>query len=530
MALGAASPALAAGDWLPAQKITEADRSVPRVGMFGDGETVAAWSTGYLTAGSPETLTHLAGTPFGPAQPLSSEVGKGPVLALNEAGAAAVAWHAVNSYEAQGWISLRTPGGAFGEPRDLNHFFNQLGIDRDGNTYALLSHSVDSATRQLEVATVPADGSATITRVIGQAPDFLGPSMTVDPAGTVTVAWRAIREGETYANTHVYVATAARGGDFGEPVIVSGAYQDNNLSGQATRVVSNARGDVLVLWPALDQSESSPTASDQTIRGAFRPAGGSFGSEEQVPMPDARSRGTFSWDAAMGKDGDAVVAWSSLRNVSMTYRPASGPFEPAWIPPPYPVCCEQPPVAQVDPSVAFDGTGNAAVAYRGAHRVEVVRRPRLSEGFLAPQSAGESLDNFDPDIAFDRIGRGIVMWAAQEEWGSDDSKTDHGIYAAEYDPNAPPRLTRIVVRSKRRLGLEATEQGRATFTVRRKGTRKGKPVLVKHPRVVPGYNPVELTKAERRRLAQKARYVAVATFTDGSGHTSNVATATFRSR
>jgi hypothetical protein len=211
----------------------------------------------------------------------------------------------------------------------------------------------------------------------------------------------------------------------------------------------------------------------------------------------------------------------------MTYRPASGPFEPAHIPPPFPICCDQSITAHTDPTVAFDGLGNAAVAYRGSHRVEVVRRPRGS-GFLPPQSAGESPFNLDLTLAFDGNGRGIVMWAAQEESGTDDSRTDFGIYAAEYDPTAPPRLTRILVRSKRRLGIESTDQGRARLTIRRKGIRQGKPVLVKQPHVVPGYNPIALTKKQRRALRRKARYVAVATVTDRDGHTSPPTTVRFR--
>jgi hypothetical protein len=514
--------ALAAGEWLPAQKITEADRAHPLVGMFGDGESVMAWSTGYLTAAPPEALTHLAGTPFGPAQPLSTGAGKDHMLAVNEAGAAAVLWH-VTSYEGHAWIALRAPGGAFGEPHEIRNMIDQLGIDRDGNAYVLVRRSENGVTT-LESVLVLADGSPPTTRLVYRGSQQISPGMGVDAAGTVTVAWGASRDGEDEADSRIYVTSAAPGAAFGEALPISEVIRGGN---SGTRVLANRRGDVLVLWTRV---KPSTLGFEKTIAGVSRPAGGSFGPEDTVPLPDPRSNGNFSWDAAIGDDGEAVVAWSNLRNVSMAFRPPGGPFEPAHVATPFPVCCEEPPIAQLQPAVAFDGMGNAAVAYRGTHRVEVVRRPHLSTEWLAPQSAGESLDNIQPDIAFDRNGRGIVLWAAQAEWETDDSKTDHGIYAAEYDPNAPPRVTRIVVRSKPRLAIEATDQGRAKLVVRRKSIGGARAVVVKRPKVVPGYNAVTLTRAERRRLGKRGRYVAVARITDRAGHTSSAVTTRFRAR
>jgi hypothetical protein len=528
IALCLPSPAVGAGAWLPVQKLTDADMAAPQVGMFAGGETVATWSAAHMTSGPPQVLTRLPGTPFGPPQPLSGEAGRFAQLALNDAGAAAVSWRGDSTPgEETAWMALRPAGGVFGEPRQVPGTIRA--IDRAGNGYVLVLNYPGVHAAELAVATVPPDGSEPAVRVVGQAADIRGPSLAVAPDGTVTVSWAAIRDGETYRDTHVFVATAAPGAAFGDPAIVSSAFHDNNMSGQATRIVSNPRGDALVMWPVLDRVDSSMFAADQTIRGAFRPAGGSFGPEEQVPMPDEQTRGMFRWDAAMGEDGQAVVAWSSLRTVSVTYRPAGGPFEPAQVPPPYPVCCSTQVMAHSDPTVAFDGAGNAAVAYRATTRIEVVRRPRAA-GWQAPQSAGDTTaNNFDPAIAFDGSGRGIVMWSPQEQSAGESSRSDHGIYAAEYDPSALPRVTRILVAANPRLSLEATDQGRATVVVKRTVRRRLKRVLVKHPAVVPGYNAVVLTKKERRLIAQRGRYVATATVTDSAGRTSPPIRVTFRS-
>jgi hypothetical protein len=463
------------------------------------------------------------GAAFGPPQALSSQPGAPPVLAVNDIGAAAAAWYVDTTGDPSGndpgRIALRSPGGAFDEGRTIHGLVPQIGIDRDGNGYAITEERTGNDF-DLSVVTVPADGGPLVTRPVAHVPGGpVGTSLAVDPSGTATVAWSAIVPGDSFRNRYVYVATAAPGTSFGEPVVVSSAYYDNNQSGQAVRVVTDASGDVLVMWPLLDRvSEPQMISNDHTIRGAFRPAGGSFGHEEQVPTPTDAARGVYRWDAAMGPNGDALVAWSGIGSDVMAYRPRGGGFEPAHIPEPYPVCCAPQNPTPGEMAVAFDGLGNGAVAFVSAGRVQVVRHA-LGAGFLAPQSAGEGAHLFSPDLAFDGAGRGIVMWSPQEPNSSEASNNEHGIFAADYDPDAPPRLAQVLVQKKLgRFGLEATDQGTATLSVRRKTLGPGGTVVFRRRKVVPGYNAVQLTKRENRQLGGHRRYVAKATFKDLAGH------------
>src|SRR3954470_157783 len=60
--------ALAAGEWLPAQKLTAADMTTPQLGVYANGETIAAWSPRYPGSDPPEVTVRPPGGAFGAPQ------------------------------------------------------------------------------------------------------------------------------------------------------------------------------------------------------------------------------------------------------------------------------------------------------------------------------------------------------------------------------------------------------------------------------------------------------------------------------
>ena len=528
-----AAPAHGAG-WLKPHTLTEADGVDPKVGVFADGEALVVW--GPHGPSSAEVGARGVEASFGDLQSGFAEPqlvgGPGsiiPELARSSSGHTALGVHAGGAVE----VRVRPPGGAFGPANRIPTHVNTLAVDGHGNASSIamgFAHPIGSESlppMKLRVVTTMADGSPGPARDVATHADVWGPSIAADERGRVTVAWVGWEPGQRPQERRVYVVAAEPGEPFGAPVAVSAA--DNSTTGQ-TRTLANARGDTLVLW-----TRNARPGSSERIAGAYRPAGGSFGSPDTVPVPNERSDGLYRWDAALGPEGEALVAWDNHRSMSMSYRPPAGPFEAAHPATPYPPCCEEfsltwdPPWFH-EPSVAIDAAGNGMVAYatrhKGKSRIEMVRRARGGE-FVPPQAVDAGTHAFTPDIVIGDDGRALVAWSPQERMGRSSERRDHGIYAAVYDPALPPAVRTVRV-ARRRLGIEVTESGRATMTFKRKARRRYRRVAVHRLNVVPGYNRLRLNKRARRRLARRGRYVAEVRMVNAVGKRSPLKRKPFR--
>ena len=543
-ALGALAPSssFAEGGWLPPVKLTETNAVDPQVGVFPNGEAIVAWgpkapSSAEAGGSGIEFSSRGADGRFGPAQAAAPAGSIIPALAVNELGRSALTW-----YGDPAAAALRAPGGGFGPAQAVTDGDAEVAIDGAGNGYVVASRANfgPSGTASLAVATLPVDGGPTQVRDVARMGHIFDPTIASGAAGRVTVAWQGGNEGEPPSEARVYTATAEPGGTFSAPSPISDlAYNNITSGGELTRTLTNARGDTFVAWSAIETPNPRPDLPDyrhdQVLFGAFRRAGGSFGTPERVPLPDERRRGIIRWDAAIGPSGEVLAAWSDGLSVSMTYRPPGGPFEPARPADVYPECCSPttaPRAAQLDPAAALDPAGNGMVAYTsgswGDMRLNVVRRPR-GEGFLPPQSVVAAPHLFTPDIALDAAGNGLIAWSPQERTGSAGERKDRGLYAAAYDAKLAPAVTTIAP-ARRRFGVEVTESGRAALVVKRKRGRRWARVFAARKRVVPGYNLVELPARHRKALSRRGRYLAEAHVVDADGKRSKLRRRAFRVR
>jgi hypothetical protein len=525
--------AIAAGAWQPATKLTEANMTEPRVATTPAGEAIVVW--GPKAPSSAEAGGNAVEAAFRPpAGDFSAPVAIGPpgsiapMLALNESGDA-VATFGVPGFGVAS--ALRPRGAGFGDPVETGQADRAAGIDAGGNATQLIyksNYSRDAgSTARLATVTRRADGTLEQPREVARQHTILDPAIAVDEAGTTTVAWRGWNEGDGADRSRVFAATASRGEPFGAPEPLSGHYYDNGTAERGTIIAANSRGDVLVLWPALPSPNPHPGFTDprmvHDVVGAFRPAGGSFAPPEVVPLTDPRGRGVYKWDAALGPDGDAVVAWSNAIAVTATYRPNDGQFEPGRPVAPYPGCCTgRYPPHQLQPAVAFDGSGTAMVAWATRDSdgmgLSTMRRKRGSD-FDPPQIAYAGKHVFDPDIAMDHDGNAIAVWSPQERMGSDSTRDDRGVYAAFFDASAQPTLTNLGLegRSRPTLSFEASSAGRASLLVERRLRRGYRRLFRKRLTVASGLNTVTFSRRERRALSRPGSYRATIRATDVEG-------------
>jgi hypothetical protein len=189
------------------------------------------------------------------------------------------------------------------------------------------------------------------------------------------------------------------GGSFGEAVPLSNAGPGQFAS--SPEVAFDGQGNALVLWLFFDGTNS-------LVQAAFRPAGGSFGAPQTI---SATGQSASAIDFALDGQGNALAVWSrsdgANRRTEAAFRPAGGSFGAAA------------PISAAGgdanlPQVAFDGAGNAIAVwlrYDGAnHRAQAAFRP-AGGSFGAAQTvspAGETAGT--PQIAFDGSGNALMAW------------------------------------------------------------------------------------------------------------------------
>jgi hypothetical protein len=153
------------------------------------------------------------------------------------------------------------------------------------------------------------------------------------------------------------------------------------------------------------------------------------------------------WDLAISPRGDVGVAWSTVGAVAAAFRPRGGAFEKARL---------------VDsgtgqqPAIAFDGDGNAFVAYAAMlsqhhHRIVVRRRP-AGAGYGPEQVVDDAPHLYAPDIAANAAGSALLTWSRQDRTGRDSK--ENGILGAVFDLSFPTVGVPSVNRATSTPGLE----------------------------------------------------------------------------
>lgn len=143
--------------------------------------------------------------------------------------------------------------------------------------------------------------------------------VALDAQGNAIVVWS---RQDLAVNTYVHYATRAPGGRFGAASEVG-----SSIGSGSPRVAMDAQGNAVVVAVA---SVGSPYFS--RVRAAARPAGGAFGSWQELSTPGDGTHATAP-QVALDGAGNALAAWQitdfgGYRRVQAAQRPAGGAFGP----------------------------------------------------------------------------------------------------------------------------------------------------------------------------------------------------------
>jgi hypothetical protein len=181
----------------PAQ-VSESGESAgePAIGMDLAGNSTAVWSR---NEGSDRAIQAAIRPPGGSFAALgdvsgSTGLGQSPVLAVNSGGTATAAWRLTASSESFIQAATRLPGGAFSSPLTLsngkdNPLFPDVAMNDAGA--AIVAWSGENGADNITRATVrPAGGSFGGPVAISQSsPDLFHPHVSMDLAGDATAVW-----------------------------------------------------------------------------------------------------------------------------------------------------------------------------------------------------------------------------------------------------------------------------------------------------------------------------------------------------
>jgi hypothetical protein len=383
-----------------------ADGSAPHVAVNKDGVEALAWSEGASGVrasigavggglGSAETVSgpeHPAGTGWSPLD-----------VAINDRGDVLVTWGEPVPSSREGYppeeqlilAAWRPAGGAFGAPQVLGKYG--------------LAGSIQA---------------------------------TLDDAGRGVIAWdsadQAWQPPPDSPPVRVYVAEGPLGGGFATPFAISGPGPNDSADG-GFGLAANPRGDVLVAWAVAGLSGGPDTVLPRGLHVASRPAGGAFGRDQLIAtnapvqyLPLTRPAVSIG---PLG--GAAVSAYTPCDVTAITRAPgrAWGPLHETWHD------CDS---SLAGPTVDLDSAGRAVVAAgggRGDGRTAPLRSARVSNGHAeAPLTVSPPRSqNFDPLIALDGVGNGVLVW--EGDGGRDPDKHGLGftrpIQLSVYDGSPP---------------------------------------------------------------------------------------------
>ena len=278
---------------------------VPRVAMNASGTAVAVWSKRVGTNAVIQSSTRQPGGPFGAASTLSAagQNAKDPRVAVNDAGAAAVAWARSDGTVDRTQARVRPAGqSAFAPVRDLStggsagqHADDpDVALDPAGVATVAWSRVLNGTRIQSRFLTAAGGLSGLVDEVSENTDRSTAPSLAVDASGTAVVVFRACPATGGGA-CGVKAAARPSGGSFGAVEPISAPSDEFVLP----QVVIDPAGTATAAFVPL-------TEETQTLI-TRRPPGGSFGAVRPVSPPGGTSR----FAALAGDDeGNVVIGWA----------------------------------------------------------------------------------------------------------------------------------------------------------------------------------------------------------------------------
>jgi hypothetical protein len=532
----AASASAAAPNWLDPADFSKPGRNAsnPEVAMDSAGNTVALWEReDPLHPGiNLQLSTRAAGGSFTTPIDLALKPTE-PRLAMTPGGEAVAAWKvlentgvpATSGYRVQ--VATRPPGGAFGPPvtvygapPNLIPQEVEVAVGPNGDvvvTWAELDpESIFTEYPDVNCGTNPDPPN---NKFKCPNPDFVMAS--VRPAGGVFTEAQRISPPLTQPPT-------------GEPELEEWAIDESAKNASGAHPTIDSAGNATVVWSAFN-------GEDNVIQTAYRPAGGSFTSPDQVSasgedagLPeigvDAAGNAIASWLRRDGSDlivqagikapggafapignlspagetaespvldvapsGAATVVWRLAGFLQSSTRPAGGAFAP-------PVDINS---GKDDPlfhEVSVSDEGDAIVVWSGENGPDQIVRAAVrtagASAFGAPVAISQSSDGLlHPRPAMDAGGDATVVWVRS-------NGTHNIVQWGGYDAD-PPRLSQISIPSTAKVAdtvqfsasaFDVWPVGKPSFDFGDGGQASGS--AVSHVYAAPGSYPVKVTVAD----------------------------------
>jgi PKD domain-containing protein len=293
----------AGGSFGPAVDLSAPSTSVAnaRIVTSRSGHTVVAWARNDGTNTIIEVTSRPPGGGFGPAQPLSvtGQNADAAAVAVNEAGAAVVAWLRFDGMNFRAQARARPAGGAFAPVQDMSAagqpaLSPDVAIDGQGRSTVVWSRPNGAGDTVVQSRGLTAAGA------LGPGPDDISEpgrvgfdaAVALDADNTAVAVWH---DCPNTSNTGCVVVSASRasGGGFASPQPIAPVDEP-----AVPAVATTPAGDAIAVWVS---------SAIGRIQAAVRPKGGAFG-EAQGISPSVG--GANAPALVVDDEGSALAGWS----------------------------------------------------------------------------------------------------------------------------------------------------------------------------------------------------------------------------
>jgi hypothetical protein len=388
------------------ETIDEGEAFEHQVAFDGAGNAMAVWSQLDAATGQYKTWArrYLPATGWGTAQRIQSDAareGRGPRVAFKPNGDAMVAWMQIDpgpitnvwitsftastgSWDAATQVSAGTVGASF----------PVLAIDAAGNATVAWPEGSSFATFHLMARRLEAAGWGAVQQVDSAAGGASRPSLAADAGGNVTVVWVQETPGGADILANRFVPATGWG--------TATLLETNDLRASNPAVASDAAGNAMAVWV---QADPSNLVTNNSAVYSNRFSAGSWGAATLV-----KAGAPFAWEGAiaMNAAGDAVVVWAEddgFDGASVWARSYAAGVGGAPL-----RIDDQVTVLARAPQVGLDAAGNAvAIWSQGGHLWSNQATAATGWGGAADIDLGTSGAS-QPQLAVDATGNAIAVW------------------------------------------------------------------------------------------------------------------------
>jgi hypothetical protein len=325
-----------------------------------------------------------------------------PSLAVDKTGNATAIWTDTRNAAFPigfGWGSIYSayrPSGAnwggFAPVNDLMPFFSpSIALDRNNNAYAIWSGEM------ILFSSRPAGGTwGDLVPVSTLNIQTFSPDIVVDPEGNAYAVWRGFNQ----VWSDIYFAYRPAGGAWGTNVKVNDG--TSAVSKGSPAIAVDGSGNTLAIW-------EDARNGGRDIFASYRPAGGTWGSNDQV-NESAGFGSAWSPAVAMDRLGNAYAVWMEIASgglnadIYFAYRPVGGTWGS-------PVKVPAGSSWNGVPDIAADIKGNAFAVWMGDSHIYFSYRPAGGSWTSPSQVSGDNPSGKDtPRIALDEKRKIYILW------------------------------------------------------------------------------------------------------------------------